>query len=368
VTTTPNTPNTPNASSAPSETKDARASSSAATSEKATPNVVPRATRIGAWQARLVGKRVLRGLVSELEKRTGIAIPKLGPKPAVARRVPSASFDGRALRWRLVDNAAGKHLEVELHRRPCNEIGTTALEELELLATFLHAGAAGARAMVIWSSSDKGFCAGADLRELYAALMSRYETEGRSTRTKLAVAHEVRGFVDRIHAAFDTIDMAPITTVGAIHGFCFGGGFELALTCDVLVADKSARFAFPELRLGLVPGFGGIPRLKRDLGNAVVRDVLFTGRSIGAARAYEVGLVSQVVPRGNALEVARKVAEQACRFDAQTTARAKAFTKPLPREELAREKDLFVDMIGSPVVEAALRKFVESTSVRPYLP
>lgn len=341
---------------------------SEAAPEKATPNVVPRATRIGAWQARLVGKRVLRGLVSELERRTGLAIPKSGPRPAVARPVPSASFEGRALRWKLVDNAAGQHLEVELHRRPCNEIGTTALEELELLATFLRAGAGGARAMVVWSSSDKGFCAGADLRELYAALMSRYETAGRSTRTKLAVAHEVRGFVDRIHAAFDTIDMAPITTVGAIHGFCFGGGFELALTCDVLVADKSARFAFPELRLGLVPGFGGIPRLKRDLGNAVVRDLLFTGRSIGAARAYEVGLVSQVVPRGNALEVARKVAEQACRFDAETTARAKAFTKPLPREELAREKDLFVDMIGSPVVEAALRKFVESTSVRPYLP
>ena len=62
----------------------------------------------------------------------------------------------------------------------------------------------------------------------------------------------------------------------------FGGGFELALTCDLIVADKMARFCFPELRLGLIPGFGGIPRLKRDLGNAVVRDLLLTGRSINA--------------------------------------------------------------------------------------
>ena len=153
-----------------------------------------------------------------------------------------------------------------------------------------------------------------------------------------------------------------------MHGVCFGGGFELALTADVIVADKSARFAFPELRLGLVPGFGGIPRLRRDVGNAVVRDLLLTGRSINANRAGEVGLVSQVVGRGKALEVARLVAQQAARFDAPTTAAAKRFTKPIPYAELEREKDVFIELLGSPTVERALRKFVESDDVRPYLP
>jgi len=71
------------------------------------------------------------------------------------------------------------------------------------------------------------------------------------------------------------------------------------LTCDVLVADKTARFCFPELRLGIVPGFGGIPRLRRELGNAVVRDILMTGRSLNAKKAQAVGLVSQVVAPGN---------------------------------------------------------------------
>ncbi|MBX3250290.1 MAG: enoyl-CoA hydratase/isomerase family protein [Myxococcales bacterium] len=339
---------------------------------EATPNVVPATTRLGAWQARLVGSRVFRAAQRELA-RVGVALPAAGPRPAVRVPDPGPSFEGRALRWALVPNAAGAHLEVELHRAPCNEIGTTALAELEALATFVRGGAGGAKALLLHSTVPKGFCAGADLRELYAALIERRAAAagagpiGRALG-QLAIAHEVRGFVDRIHAVFDTLDMAPLTTVGAVHGFCFGGGFELALTCDVLVADKSARFAFPELRLGLVPGFGGIPRLRRDLGNAVVRDLLLTGRSMNASRAHEVGLVSQVVPRGSALEIARKVAEQACRFDLETTARAKAFTKPLPREALAREKDLFVEMIGSPVVEAALRKFVESTDVRPYLP
>ena len=85
----------------------------------------------------------------------------------------------------------------------------------------------------------------------------------------------------------NTIDAAPLTTIAAVHGVTFGGGFELALVCDLIIADKMARFCFPELRLGLIPGFGGIPRLKRDLGNAVVRDLLLTGRSFNATKAQQ---------------------------------------------------------------------------------
>ena len=99
----------------------------------------------------------------------------------------------------------------------------------------------------------------------------------------------VRAFLERIHRVFNAIDASPLTTIAAVHGVTFGGGFELALACDLIVADKMARFCFPELRLGLIPGFGGIPRLRRDLGNAVVRDLLLTGRSINAAKALAAG-------------------------------------------------------------------------------
>ena len=268
------------------------------------------------------------------------------------------SFKGHALNWSKVDTT----LEVELHRAPCNEIGTTSLAELTKLAHFVQDGADGARAMIIYSSVSSGFCAGADLRELYAGLQAR---RGLS---KLGVPFEVRAFIDQIHEAFSIIDSAPMTTIAAVHGVCFGGGFELALTCDEIIVDKSARFAFPELRLGLVPGFGGIPRLRRDLGNAVVRDLLLTGRSINAARAHSVGLASQIVARGQALNVARAVAKQAAKFDPTTTAEAKRFAKPLVKEELEREKDLFIDLLSSPVVRASLKKFVNSSDVRPYLP
>src|SRR6266566_4354159 len=107
------------------------------------------------------------------------------------------------------------------------------------------------------------------------------------------------------HEPTNEIGSTPVVTIAAVHGVCFGGGFELALACYIIVADKMARFAFPELRLGLIPGWGGIPRLKRDLGNAFIRDLLLTGRSVNAARAHSVGLVAQLAAEGESLKVAR---------------------------------------------------------------
>src|SRR6202163_5148523 len=100
-------------------------------------------------------------------------------------------------------------------------------------------------------------------------------------------AKGVRDFLERIHRVLNLIDAAPLTTIAAVHGVTFGGGFELALVCDLIIADKMASFCFPELRLGLIPGFGGIPRLERDLGNAVVRDLLLSGRSFNTTNAQD---------------------------------------------------------------------------------
>ncbi len=178
----------------------------------------------------------------------------------------------------------------------------------------------------------------------------------------------MRDFLERIHRVMNTIDSSPLTTLAAVHGVAFGGGFELALACDLIVADKMARFCFPELRLGLVPGFGGIPRLKRDLGNAVVRDLLLTGRSFNATKALAVGLVSQVVAEGQALRAARLTAAQLQKFDRATGAAAKRLVKPIPYDELRREIEIFCELFARPAVEAGLRKFVESTDPQPYLP
>lgn len=255
--------------------------------------------------------------------------------------------------WRLQDGV----YELEMARDPLNEIGTYALERLE---TFLsEVAASDARVVLLSSSLRGGFSAGADLRELYANLVARSEAERLSG---------LRAFLDRVHAAFDRLDTLPLTVIGAVHGVCFGGGFELALCCDVIIADQTARFCFPELRLGIIPGFGGIPRLKREVGNAVVRDLLLSGRSMGAKRAHEAGIVSQVVAPGSALEVARGLAHQITKFDAEVTRTAKAFIKPLPRAELEAEKEHFLRLFQRPTVTEALRRFVEGQGIWSYLP
>src|SRR5262249_38113066 len=132
--------------------------------------------------------------------------------------------------------------------------------------------------------------------------------------------------------------------------------------------DKMARLAFPELRLGLIPGFGGIPRLKRDLGNAFVRDLLLTGRSVNATRAQSVGLVAQLAGEGETLKVARATAAQITKFDSTPRTAAKKFIKPIPYAELKQEVELFCELFARPSVLAALKKFVESTDAMPYLP
>jgi enoyl-CoA hydratase/carnithine racemase len=264
-------------------------------------------------------------------------------------------FNGRTLSWDLKDGI----IKLALHREPLNEIGSGTLEELEKFVASLNALSQEAHALIMCSSLKSGFCAGADLRQLYGWIQEYGQSE---------VANHAREYLERIHAVMNALDTAPLTTIAAVHGVTFGGGFELALTCDLIIADKLARFCFPELRLGLIPSFGGIPRLKRDLGNAVVRDLLLTGRSFNATKAQQIGLVSQVVAEGEALRAARATAAQLAKFDRHTAATAKQFIKPIPYDELKREIDIFCELLPRPAVQAGLKKFVESTDAQPYLP
>jgi enoyl-CoA hydratase/carnithine racemase len=265
------------------------------------------------------------------------------------------NYKGKTLWWRLSDGV----VELALDRPPANEIGLAMLEDLERFASELPALESKASALILYGEQKAGFSAGADLRELF---------EGAQKMDAWSAANGVRAFLERIHAVLNRLDTSPLTTIAAVHGVCFGGGFELALVCDLIVADKMARFCFPEMRLGLIPGFGGIPRLKRDIGNAVVRDLLLTGRSINATKALSVGLVSQLAAEGEALRLARSTAAQTTKFDRTTAAAAKRFIKPLPTEELRREIDIFCELFTRPAVMDGLRKFVKNTGPYPHQP
>ncbi len=247
--------------------------------------------------------------------------------------------------------------ELRLSKKPCNEIGTEMFQKLERFLTEIKGS--NAKSLIIYSALESGFCAGADLRELYKEMISQPKDQYRP---------KMKAFLNRAHDVMNAFDMLPLSTIAVVHGACFGGGFELALTCDLIVAEPSARFCFPELRLGIIPGFGGIPRLKREVGNAFVRDLLFTGRSINAQKANTLGFVSQVVKEGEGLNVARLTARQTAKFDMETLKSAKAFIKRLPEEELEREKQLFLFLFERPNVIEALSRFVQSTDLRSYLP
>src|SRR2546422_1019483 len=255
--------------------------------------------------------------------------------------------EGQAVSWGLADGV----VELALHREPCNEIGLLTLDELERFVAALEKLKSEAHALIIYSSLNCGFSAGADLKELFQISQEMNRVEA---------LKGVRDYLERIHRVMNAIDASPLTTIAAVHGVTFGGGFELALVCDLIIADKMARFCFPELRLGLIPGFGGIPRLKRDLGNAIVRDLLLTGRSFNATKAQQVGLVCQMVAEGESLKVARATADQLKKFDRRTSMAAKEFIKPIPYEELRREIENFFELFAQTPVQASLKRFSQS--------
>jgi enoyl-CoA hydratase/carnithine racemase len=267
----------------------------------------------------------------------------------------SQEFHGKALRWAWRDGV----VELTLDREPLNEIGTVMLADLEKFAAAIRGLAPTTSACIITSARPGGFSAGADLKELY---------QGARLLAKAKRAAGVRAFLKRIHKVLNAIDEAPFITFAAVHGLCMGGGLELALACDQIVADKLSRFGFPELRLGLIPGFGGIPRLRRDVGNSFIRDLLFTGRTVKAEGAQRAGLVSHLAGEGYALQIARSMAMQVTKFDAETRAAAKKFVKPIPRAELNKEIELFCKLFNRPVVMESLRRFVKNDDPMKHLP
>jgi enoyl-CoA hydratase len=272
-----------------------------------------------------------------------------------ANLLPVKEYRGQALRWEWRDGV----VELTLDREPLNEIGTVLLGELEQFVAAIDGLASITSACIITSARPGGFCAGADLKELYhnALPLSRKKR-----------ADGVRSFLQRIHRVANAIDEAPFITLAAVHGLCMGGGLELALLCDLIIADKMARFGFPELRLGLIPGFGGIPRLRRDVGNGFIRDLLFTGRTVKAEAAQQAGLVAHLAGEGYALQVTRSMAQQITKFDAEARIAAKKFIKPIPYAELREEVELFCKLFNRPQVMESLRRFVESDDPMKHLP
>ncbi|MBU6281974.1 enoyl-CoA hydratase/isomerase family protein [bacterium] len=161
--------------------------------------------------------------------------------------------------------------------------------------------------VVVSSAGDRVFVAGADIEA-----MSKMGLE------------EARRFSELGHATFDALEALPSVVIAVVQGPALGGGCELALACDLVVAGDRARFGQPETNLGLIPGFGGCARLLRRVGPALARDLVYSGRLLSAEEARAAGLVNRVVPQADLATEAAAMAEGMAKRPPLALARAKA--------------------------------------------
>ncbi|MEV6319080.1 enoyl-CoA hydratase-related protein [Streptomyces sp. NPDC051776] len=176
----------------------------------------------------------------------------------------------------------GEHVAELVLDRPkaMNAVSTAMARALTEACEALAADRA-ARAVVLTSSHDRAFCVGADLKE----------------RNSLTDADLLRQRpVSR--GAYTAVLELPMPTIAAVHGFALGGGFEIALACDLIVADGTAVVGLPEVSVGVIPGGGGTQLLPRRVGAARAAELVFTARRVAAAEARELGLVDQLVDEG----------------------------------------------------------------------
>lgn len=171
-----------------------------------------------------------------------------------------------------------------------NAIGSATVERLEAVLDEVRDDDR-VRALVI-AGAGRAFSAGADLAEIES----------------FTEPQQFRAFVGGLTRASSSLQRFPKPSVAAVHGFAFGGGLELAMACDLRVAERGARLGLPEMKLGVLPGAGGTQRLPRLIPVAVAKQMILTGEPMDAERAYTVGLINELAEPGQTLAAATALA------------------------------------------------------------
>jgi enoyl-CoA hydratase/carnithine racemase len=233
---------------------------------------------------------------------------------------------------------------IRIDRPPANALARPVSLELAEAARQVAADE-GVRAVVVWGG-ERIFAAGADIKD-----MVDYGPE------------EVAPDVGALERACRDLEAVPKPVIAAVNGFALGGGCEVAIACDFRFAAQDARIGMPEIRLGIMPGSGGTQRLPRLIGLARARDLVLSGRHVGADEALAIGLVDRVVlPEdvyGAAREEAHRYASGPTRaYAAAKRALAAASDLPLP-EGLELEREVFVPLFATRDQEEGMRAFLE---------
>jgi enoyl-CoA hydratase/carnithine racemase len=237
---------------------------------------------------------MIRAAADESQAKPAVAALFLPPRQAKAIRGSVHSMPEQPITCAVTDGVA----LVTLNNPPLNLVTLAMSRTLNELATRL-ANDPAVRVLVLTGGTAKAFCAGSDIKE-FPEMMAA----GAVVPKKLALENE----------AYSRIDDFPAPTIAALNGLAFGGGLELAVCCDLIIAEEGNKVALPEINLGVYPGSGGTVRVTRRIGEGRAKEMMFFGEPIAVERALAWGLVNRVVPKGQslpvALEMARKLAAQ----------------------------------------------------------
>jgi enoyl-CoA hydratase len=223
-----------------------------------------------------------------------------------------------------------------------NALNEALIAELnEALAAFEADEAIGC---TVITGSEKAFAAGADVKEM-------------------AEKTYVEAYLARFLEGWTRLSETRKPVIAAVSGFCLGGGLELAMMCDMIVAAETARFALPEITLGIMPGAGGTQRLPRAIGKAKAMDLILTGRMMDAAEAERSGLVARVVAPDRLLEEALAAAGKIASYSRPIVMMAKETVNRAQETSLAEgsrfERRLFLSMFATEDQKEGMKAFIE---------
>jgi enoyl-CoA hydratase len=201
--------------------------------------------------------------------------------------------------------------------------------------------------LIVTGAGEKAFIAGADIAAMKDMTPAQAWSFGRLGQT--------------VTTGFEAL---PYPTIAAVHGFALGGGFEMALACDFIYASEKAVFGLPEVKLGLIPGFGGTQRLARKVGVALAKEMVFSGRNVAAAEARERGIVLQLfADKASLLEGARAFLTVVAKNSPLAVSRAKLVIEQGAQASLEQglglEADAFGGLFASHDMQEGCRAFVE---------
>jgi enoyl-CoA hydratase/carnithine racemase len=241
-----------------------------------------------------------------------------------------------------VDNAVAT---VRIDRAPVNALNQQVQDELREVAAEITRRE-DIRAVILWGG-PKVFVAGADVKEFHQ--MSAQDMQRRAAA---------------LSGALDAIAQLPQPVIAAVTGYALGGGCELALTADFRISADNAKWGQPEILLGIIPGAGGTQRLPRLIGPAKAKDLIYTGRFVGAAEAHELGLVDIVVPADDVYPTARAMADKLAKGPALALRAAKAVIDQGLQLDLASglklESHVFASLFATEDKQRGMASFIEN--------